>query len=109
MKLNSYLLAPSRIRWLLPLCLLAIPFMASAAGPIGYSITSFAVTNYTGFVLDGETSSGGRQAIRTLTAMSYINTNSTSSTYDYQLRYQLLDANSNAVPILDQQGFPNTI
>jgi hypothetical protein len=88
---------------LLPLC------AATAGAAVTGSILSFGITNYTAFVIAGDTNSGGRQAIRTSTAIFYTNTSTTSQTYDFALAYELHDENDNLVPILDENGQSNTV
>src|SRR5208283_3688719 len=73
-----------------------------------YDISAFAVTNYTGFVLASDTGPNGRQAIRTLTTMSYTNFSAMAQNVDFRLTYQLLDPSGNPVPILDENGQSNT-
>ncbi len=93
--------------WLALLLLLTLAGSARAA--VTGSILSFSITNYTAYVIAGDTNSGGRQAIRTSTAMMYTNASSTVETYDFQLAYQLLDSSSTPVPILDENGATNTV
>jgi hypothetical protein len=87
-----------------------LPVIAATAGAqVTGSIVSFSITNYSGYVIAGDTNSGGRQAIRTSTAMFYTNSSGTSETYDFQLAYQLLDGSGLPVPILDENGASNTV
>lgn len=92
-----------RFAFVLPLLLLALSARAVVVG----TIAGFSVTNYTGYILAGDTNSGGRQAIRTSTAIFYTNTSTTIQTYDFQLQYQLVDSANQPVPILDENGQSN--
>ncbi|HEX3716584.1 MAG TPA: hypothetical protein VH595_01340 [Verrucomicrobiae bacterium] len=87
----------------------AMPLLASSVhGQVTGKILSFGVTNYSGYIIAGDTNSGGRQAIQTSTGMFFTNTSSTSETYDFELAYQLIDQTTGqAVPILDQNGLSN--
>jgi hypothetical protein len=79
-------------------------------GQVTGKILSFGVTNYTAYVIAGDTNSGGRQAIRTSTGVFFTNTSSTSETYDFALGYQLIDETTGQmVPILDQNGLSNIV
>jgi hypothetical protein len=80
-----------------------------AAQTVTASISSFGVTNYTSYVLAGDTGSGGRQAIRTQTVMTYTNGIGPSQTYDFQLVYSLLDSNNAPFPIFDETGQSNIV
>jgi hypothetical protein len=72
------------------------------------TIVSFQETNYGVYVIAGDSTSGGRQAIRTSTVMFYTNSNpSVVATNIFQLAYQLLDAGGNPVAILDEKGNSN--
>jgi len=94
-------------KWLV---LAVLPFFAATArSQVTGSIASFSITNYTGYVLAGDTNSGGRQAIRTSTAIFFTNTSSTSQTYDFQLAYQLLNGSNQPVPVLDENGLSNLV
>jgi hypothetical protein len=79
----------------------------AVSGQVTGSITSFGVTNYTSYIIAGDTNSGGRQAIRTSTAIFYTNSSGTAQTYDFQLAYQLLDSSNHPVAILDETGASN--
>jgi hypothetical protein len=59
-----------RVLWPLLAAFLSVPVHAQVTG----SIVSFTVTNYTGWIIAGDTGSG-RQAIQTSTVMLYTNTN----------------------------------
>jgi len=96
-----------RQRSLIVALLVALAF--SARGQVTGSIVSFGVTNYTGYVIAGDTSAGGRQAIRTSTGIFFTNTSATSQTYDFQLAYQLLDDSGQPALILDENGQPNIV
>jgi hypothetical protein len=91
----------------LPVLALLLGLLPARAQFTG-TIESLGVTNYTGYVIAGDTNSGGRQAIRTSTGMFYTNASSTSETYYFQLKYELLDESSLPVPILDENGLSNT-
>jgi len=91
-----------------PALLFAIATGTVKAQVIG-SITSFSVTNYSGYIIAGDTNSGGRQAIQTSTAMFYTNSSSSPQTYDFKLAYQLLGGGGAPVPILDENGQSNTV
>ena len=94
-------------KWLIVALMLGIA--AAARAQVTGSILYFEVTNYTGYVIAGDTNSGGRQAIRTSTGIFYTNTSTTSETYDFQLAYRLLDSNFEPAPILDENGQTNTV
>jgi hypothetical protein len=74
-----------------------------------YEIFSHSVTNYTGYLLAAETGNAGRQAIRTRTVTLYSNPGSTPETVYFRLAYQLLDASSLPVPVLDETGQSNLV
>ena len=73
-----------------------------------YGISSFTITNYTGYVIAGDTSPSGRQAIRTRTLLRCSNAAITPYTADFALKYRLLDGGGNTVSILDEAGQTNT-
>lgn len=77
------------------------------------TIQSFAITNYTGYVIDSDASNAttgyDRDAIRTSVQIRYTtDTTASSTTKDYQIVFRLLDAGGNAVQILDESGATNT-
>ncbi len=93
-------------QWLALAGLLACP--GGLRAQFRSDIYSFAVTNYTGYVLAGDTGPAGRQAIRSRTIMFYTNSSATAETVDFRLAYQLLDGAGAPVPILDENGQTNT-
>src|SRR5579862_2689495 len=77
---------------------------ASLQAQMEFAIERFAITNYTSYLIEGDTGSGGRQAIRTLTSMFFTNSSSTAETLDFQLAYQLVDTAGLPLSILDENG-----
>jgi hypothetical protein len=71
------------------------------------AIVSFTVTNYTGWIIAGDTGGGGHQAIQTSTVMLYTNSSHILATDVFQLAYQLVDQGGSPVPILDEKGNSN--
>jgi hypothetical protein len=92
--------------WLALLFLVARP--AVVVAQTVPAVSGFSVTNYTGYVIAGDTDPGGRQAIRTSTRMAYSNPSTSPETDDFQLRYQLLDGAGTPVAIADENGQSNT-
>jgi len=87
---------------------MALLFGADARAQMQFAIAKFALTNYTGYVINGDSGPSGRQAIRTETSMFFTNASSTAETVDFQLGYQLIDTLGNPVSILDETGQTNT-
>lgn len=87
----------------------------TAAAHTTETITSFAITNYTGYVIDSDAgnmdAAFNRDAIRTLTTVNYATTNDmdTPVTFYYELRYSLLDDSGGAVPIYSEGGGVDTV
>jgi hypothetical protein len=87
--------------------------VAQSFGAISETITSFAVTNYTGYVIasDAANAAAGyeRDAIRTSVTIQYTTDNAnTSATKNYQIVFRLLDPSNNPVQILDENGAVGT-
>lgn len=76
------------------------------------TITSFSVTNYTGYVIASDALNGtagyDRDAIRTSVTVRYDATGTTSSNQTYHIVFRLLDSLGAPVQILDENGHTNT-
>ena len=74
-------------------------------------ITSFGVTNYTGYVLDSDALWGldeyNRESILARAVVQYSTTNNTQTIYDYEIVFRLLDGVT-PVPLLQTNGTTGT-
>ncbi len=71
-------------------------------------IVSFAITNYTSYVINSDATSGSaelnRDAIRILTQVKYYESSVTASTWEYMLSFRLLDTGGTAVSLVSEDG-----
>src|SRR5688572_1291119 len=76
------------------------------------TILSFAVTNYTGYIIasDAANNAAGydRDAILTSAQIRYETTSDTQLTYNYRIIFRLLDSAGNPVPIYNEDGVEST-
>ena len=75
------------------------------------TITSFSVTNYTGYVINADLQGGlpeyNREHILARAVIQYSTTNNFLTSYNYQIVYRLLDG-TNAIPLVQTNGSTST-
>ena len=91
----------------------AIALLMLLAEPVFGQMTAtpfaLGITNYQGYIVAGDTGVGGRQAIQIASDIQFAIGNWVATTNVFLLKYQLLDAGGQPVPIADENGRSNAV